>query len=157
MAPDCKDIDIIDYSKEFHEDFKQLNYEWIQKYFKVEEIDRQSLEAPDEKIIKPGGHILMARYQGRIAGTCALIKMDEKTYELAKMAVSPSFRGKHIGWLLGRAVVRKAREFKAHRIYLESNTVLTPAINLYRKLGFIEIIGQPSPYERCNIQMELIL
>lgn len=157
MEQDRRNIEIIDYSSEFHDDFKRLNYEWIRKYFTVEEIDRNSLEAPYEKILKPGGHIFMARYMEQIVGTCALIKMDEKTYELAKMAVTPTARGKSIGWLLGRAVIRKARELKAQRIFLESNTVLTPAINLYLKLGFKEIVGTPSPYKRCNIQMELQL
>ena len=36
-------------------------------------------------------------------------------------------------------------------------TVLTPAINLYRKLGFVRVVGPPSPYARCNIRMELRL
>ena len=157
MEQDSRNIEIIDYSSEFHDDFKRLNYEWIRKYFTVEEIDRKSLEAPYEKILKPGGHIFMARHMDQIVGTCALIKMDERAFELAKMAVTPTDRGKSIGWLLGMAAIRKACELKAKRIYLESNTVLTPAINLYLKLGFKEIAGPPSPYKRCNIQMELQL
>ncbi|RZL43422.1 MAG: MarR family transcriptional regulator, partial [Pedobacter sp.] len=42
-------------------------------------------------------------------------------------------------------------------IYLESNTILKPAINLYHKLGFEKIAGKPTPYTRCNIQMELVV
>jgi hypothetical protein len=34
--------------------------------------------------------------------------------------------------------------------------MLKPAINLYYKLGFRKTSGPPSPYERSNIQMELI-
>jgi hypothetical protein len=44
---------------------------------------------------------------------------------------------------------------QADRVYLESNTILEPAIRLYRKLGFDEFVGEPSPYARCNIQMVL--
>ena len=40
---------------------------------------------------------------------------------------------------------------------LESNTILDPAINLYRKLGFEPVQGGVSPYDRCNIQMEMWL
>ena len=150
-------IEIIDYSPEFHHDFQQLNYEWIETYFKLEEADRQSLDCPDEKILKLGGHIYMARHNGEIVGTCALIKINKNTYELAKMAVTKRARGKGIGWLLGQAAIAKARELGAETIFLQSNTILEPAIKLYRKLGFQKIVGQPSAYERCNIQMELKL
>jgi DNA-binding MarR family transcriptional regulator len=150
-------VEIIDYSPEFHEAFKRLNYEWIEKYFKLEETDHQSLNKPDEKILQPGGHILMARYNGEIVGTCALIKINDDTYELAKMAVTELARGKNIGWMLGQAIINKARELGAKKVFLESNTILEPAINLYYKLGFQKVVGQPSPYERCNIQMELKL
>lgn len=147
-------IEIIDYLPEFHDDFKRLNYEWIEKYFKLEEADHQSLNHPDEKILQPGGHIYMARNNDEIVGTCALIKIDDNTYELAKMAVTEKAREKGIGWLLGQAVINKAHKLEAKTVLIESNTVLEPAIKLYQKLGFRKIVGQPSPYERCNIQME---
>ncbi|HEY9642188.1 MAG TPA: GNAT family N-acetyltransferase [Coleofasciculaceae cyanobacterium] len=156
-AREREQIEIIDYSPEFYDDFKRLNYEWIEKYFKLEEADYQSLHHPDEKILQPGGHIYMARHHGKIVGTCALIKMDNDTYELAKMAVTETARGKGIGWLLGQATIHKARDLGAKVIYLESNTALEPAINLYQKLGFQRIVGHASSYERCNIQMELKL
>lgn len=150
-------VEIIDYTPEFHDDFKQLNYEWIEKYFKVEEADRQALDHADETILKPGGHIFMARYAGEIVGTCALIKVNDETYELAKMAVSSQAQGKGIGWLLGQAAIAKARELGAKTLHLESNTILEPAIKLYQKLGFQKVVGHASSYERCNIQMELTL
>ncbi len=154
---ESQQTEIIDYSPKFHEDFKRLNYEWIERYFKLEESDNKSLDHPDEKILKPGGHVYMARYNGEIVGTCALIKIDNTTYELAKMAVTEGVRGKNIGWLLGQSAINKARELGAKTILLESNTILEPAINLYHKLGFQKVVGRPSPYERCNIQMELKL
>ncbi|MEM7796198.1 MAG: bifunctional helix-turn-helix transcriptional regulator/GNAT family N-acetyltransferase [Cyanobacteria bacterium P01_C01_bin.118] len=152
-----KSVEIIDYSPEFYDDFKRLNYEWIEKYFELEESDHQSLDHPDEKILKSGGHIFMAQYKSEIVGTCALIKLDDNTYELVKMAVAETAQGKGIGWLLGQAAINKARELKAETIFLESNTILKPAINLYQKLGFRKVVGQPSSYQRCNIQMELKL
>ena len=52
----------------------------------------------------------------------------------------------------------KARALGATRLYLESNTKLGSALSLYYKLGFRKTVaGTPSPYERCNIQMELLL
>lgn len=150
-------IEIIDYSPEFQDDFKRLNYEWINKYFQVEEADDRSLNHPDEKILQPGGHIYLARLTDEIVGTCALIKINNDTYELAKMAVAEKERDKGIGWLLGQAAISKARDLGAKKVYLESNTILEPAMRLYQKLGFKKIVGQDSAYERCNIQMELKL
>jgi DNA-binding MarR family transcriptional regulator/predicted GNAT family N-acyltransferase len=150
-------IEIIDYSAEFHEDFRRLNYAWIEQYFQLEPSDQESLDHPDTKILQPGGHIYLARRDQAIVGTCALIKLDDNRYELAKMTVAATARGNGIGWLLGQAAIHKARELGAKMIYLESNTILEPAIKLYQKLGFQKIVGPPSPYERCNIQMQLRL
>jgi DNA-binding MarR family transcriptional regulator len=154
---ESQQVQLVEYSDQYHDAFRQLNHEWITAYFTLEESDHQALDHPQEKIIRPGGHILMALYQNEPVGTCALIKIDNSTYELAKMAVTPKAKGKHIGWLLGKAAVQKARELGAKRVYLESNTLLKPAISLYQKLGFQRIVGVPSPYKRCNIQMELVL
>ncbi len=150
-------IQIIDYSPKFHNDFKRLNYEWIEKYFEIEDADRDSLDCPEEKILNPGGYICMALSNAEVVGTCALIKADDDAYELAKMAVAENFRGNGIGWLLGKAAIEKARELGAKTIFLESNTVLKPAIGLYQRLGFQKTVRQPSPYARCNIQMELAI
>lgn len=150
-------IEIIDYRPEFHNDFKRLNYEWIEQYFEIEEADRHSLENPDGKILEPGGHIFIALDQHEVVGTCALIKREGKAYELAKMAVSEASRGKGIGFLLGQSAIDKARDSGAESLYLESNTKLVPAIRLYQKLGFEKVVTEPSPYTRCNIQMMLNL
>ena len=152
------DVQILDYAPRYQVDFKRLNVEWIEQYFKVEAADLKALDHPEEYILQPGGHIFLASYQEAIVGTCALIKMDDQTYELAKMAVSPAAQGLGIGSRLGEAALAKARALGAKRVYLESNTKLGPALNLYYKLGFHKTVaGTPSPYERCNIQMELFL
>jgi DNA-binding MarR family transcriptional regulator/predicted GNAT family N-acyltransferase len=152
-------VKIIDYDPQYQQAFKQLNEQWITTWFKMEEADYRSLDDPKGYILEKGGHILVALYNDEPVGVCALIKMDDPEYdfELAKMAVSPTMQGKNIGWLLGTAIIEKARLLGAHKIYLESNTILKPAINLYHKLGFRKVAGHTTPYERCNIQMELSL
>jgi DNA-binding MarR family transcriptional regulator/GNAT superfamily N-acetyltransferase len=152
------EVQILDYAPEYQADFKRLNVEWIEQYFRVEPADLKALDEPEAYILHQGGHIWLAAYRGAIVGTCALIKMDDQAYELAKMAVSPTAQGLGIGSRLGEAAVAKARALGAGRVYLESNTQLGPALNLYHKLGFRKTVaGAPSPYERCNIQMELLL
>ncbi|WP_459211619.1 GNAT family N-acetyltransferase [Aquimarina rhabdastrellae] len=153
------EITITPYISLYQDDFRILNETWIKRYFKMEDSDYKSLLNPQEYIIDNDGHILVALYNTKVVGVCALIKMDHPLfdYELAKMAVDSSIQGKGIGFLLGQAIIDKAKSLNAKNLYLESNTILEPAINLYYKLGFKKIEGIKSPYERCNIQMELTL
>lgn len=147
------------YQPDYQYAFKALNEEWISTYFTMEESDYKALDNPQGYILDPGGAILVALYEGEPLGVCALIKMnnDEYDFELAKMAVSPKAQGKNIGFMLTNAIIDKAKSLGASKLYLESNTLLEPAINLYKKLGFQKISGKPTPYARCNIQMGLVI
>jgi DNA-binding MarR family transcriptional regulator len=152
-------VRIVDYHPGYQKVFKELNEQWISNWFKMEEADHKALDNPKGYILDKGGHILIALYNDEPVGACALLKMEDPEYdfELAKMAVSPVAQGKNIGWLLGNAIIEKAGSLGARKLYLESNTILKPAINLYHKLGFRKVVGHATPYERCNIQMELVL
>lgn len=150
-------IEIVNYQSNHAQGFKELNEAWINQFFEMEESDRKMLHDPQGYILDKGGAIIIAEMDGVTVGTCALVKMKDRTYELAKMAVAPDVQGQKIGWKVGLATIEKARELGADTIYLETNTVLKPAINLYRKLGFQDTKGYCSPYARCNVQMELKL
>ncbi|WP_267401808.1 MULTISPECIES: helix-turn-helix domain-containing GNAT family N-acetyltransferase [unclassified Chryseobacterium] len=156
---ESKEVEIVEYEEKYQQAFKDLNEEWISTYFEMEEADYKALDHPKEYILDKGGKILVALYQNETVGVCALIKMNDPKYdfEMAKMAVSPRVQGKSIGWLLGQAIVKKAKEMGGSTLYLESNTILGPAINLYYKLGFEKVAGNPSPYKRANIHMVLDL
>lgn len=156
---ESKDVKIVKYESKYQSAFKALNEEWISTFFEMEEADYKALDNPNEYILNKGGKIFVALYKDEPLGVCALIKMDEQNYdfEMAKMAVSPKAQGKNLGWLLGQAIIDSAKQLGASKIYLESNTILKPAINLYQKMGFEKIVGHQTPYKRCNIQMELNL
>lgn len=156
---ESKNVEIVSYQPQYREAFRDLNVEWISKYFEMEEADYKALDNAESYILNKGGKILVALYDNESVGVCALIKMNHPEYdfEMAKMAVSPKAQGKNIGYLLGKAIIDSAREMGAKKIYLESNTILKPAINLYYKLGFEKVFGLETPYKRCNIQMELVI
>lgn len=156
---ESKNVKIVSYKPEYQSAFKSLNEEWISTYFEMEAADYKALDHPKEYILNNGGQIFVALYNNEPLGVCALVKMNDHHYafEMAKMAVSPKAQGKNIGFLLGMAVISAAKEAGAKKLYLESNTILKPAISLYQKLGFQKIVGHTTPYKRCNIQMELIL
>jgi GNAT superfamily N-acetyltransferase len=140
--------------------FRRLNEEWISRYFEIEPKDELSFADPQRTILDAGGKILFAISGGECVGCCALIRMDENEYEVAKMAVTPSHQGSGIGRLLLRAVIKAARSAGATRLYIETNHTLTPAIRLYESLGFKHLDPAritPSPYARADVFLELIL
>ncbi|MEN8788861.1 MAG: GNAT family N-acetyltransferase, partial [Flavobacteriaceae bacterium] len=105
-----------------------------------------------------GGYIFFALLNNQTTGCFALMKVDEKVYELGKMAVDPLFQGKKIGQAMMEFAIGFARKMKWMKIVLYSHTKLQPAIHVYRKFGFKEIELEPqSPYQRSNIKMELDL
>jgi len=144
-------------------DFIRLNELWIQKYFALEETDLKYLHDPITNIISPGGDIVFLLDQAspeedRVVGTCALIPHEHGVFELAKMAVDEDERGRGLGNILMEAVIECAHDKKAHRIFLLSNTVLVPALSLYKKYGFqIVSLGPHPDYERADIEMALEL
>lgn len=151
-------VEIVEFEPQHAEAFAALNYEWLNTYFNVEEHDTEMLDNPMEYIINPGGQILMAVADGKIVGTTALIVVDDETFELAKMAVAPEHRGLKIGKRLMLSAINYSMKVGKKKLMLESNTKLTPAINLYIRTGFKAAPLDPNtPYDRCNIRMELKL
>lgn len=159
QAREIEDVLILDYNGKLKNHFKELNEEWIQKYFELEKKDKEMLGNPDKHIIKKGGTILFAQYHHEIVGTCALIKYSNDRYELAKMAVTTSAQGKKIGEKLMLASIEKAKQLKAKKIFLVSNTKLYAALSLYKKMGFVTVplTNRDAEYERVDIKMELVL
>jgi ribosomal protein S18 acetylase RimI-like enzyme len=144
---------IVDYQPEYQPYFEKLNRYWIEKYFRMEPLDEFVLTNPEEAIIRPGGAVLMAKYDGAIAGTVGLRKLDTTTYEFTKMAVDPGFRRKGIAEALSYASFFKAKELGASQVILFSNSVLVPAITLYEKLGFKHLPVGKGEYERSDVKM----
>lgn len=157
MNTAAETVEILPYQPEHQAAFRDLNVEWITRYFVLEDLDRRMLDDPQGYILNPGGYIFMARHAGQIVGTCALIKEPNGVYELAKMAVTPAAQGLGIGWALGQAAIAQARAIGAHELELLSNRKLAPALALNRKLGFAEAPLPPSEYQRADIRMVLPL
>lgn len=153
---DVMQLSVAEYRPEHQPWFEKLNRDWIEKYFWMEPVDFEVLQHPEDHIINHGGAILMIKCDDEIAGTVALKYVSPGIYEFTKMAVAEKFRGQRIGQTLAEAAIAKARSLGAFRIILYSSTKLTPAIALYRKLGFIEAPAD-GPYKRSDIKMELPL
>jgi ribosomal protein S18 acetylase RimI-like enzyme len=151
------DIRITAYRQELQPAFERLNKAWLEEYFTVEPIDKWVLENPEEAILKGGGRILFAQTGEEIIGTVAVRLLETGEYELTKMAVDKQYQGCGAGKLLCQAAVDEVRRMGAERVILYSQTGLKAAIEIYRKLGFVEIPLETGVYKRSDIKMEKCL
>ncbi|MBL7818689.1 MAG: GNAT family N-acetyltransferase [Saprospiraceae bacterium] len=150
-------VDIVDYVPEYRDDFTRLNAEWMTSFFGKQLDDH--LDNPEETIINQGGFILFAKLGDEVIGTCAILKENNKLYEIADMAVAPQYRGKHIGKRLLSAAVDKVRKTGARQVYLITSSKLTVSLEFFRTYGFKEtgFDAEMSVYEGSDVKMSLNL
>lgn len=149
------EIKIIDYKPEHQPYFEKFNRAWIEELFVMEPVDEWVLTNPDKAILEPGGAIIMAEYDGVVAGTAGLRKVDDHSYEFTKMAVDKNFRRRGIAEAICYACFRKAKELGATRVILYSNTKNAVAIKMYEKIGFRHMPVENDVYKRANVKMEI--
>lgn len=146
-------IRITHFEPEYRDAIRKLNYEWLEKYFHLEDIDREVLSHPEEVILAPGGEIFYAWYEDQIVGTVSLMKLEESVFELTKMAVSEKFQGLGIGKRLMEYSLDFAKNAGIRQIIIYSNRRLERAVDMYRKFGFVEMDLGPVIYQRADIKM----
>ena len=153
-----EDVRVVEFDPKYARRFADLNYQWIEESYGIEQHDHDVLDHPFDVIINPGGQIFFALVGDEVAGTVAMIPAGDDTFELTKMAVDPAFRGRGLSNLLMQACIDFARSTGRKTIFLESNTKQVAAIQLYRKFKFEETPPDPNTqYVRSNIRMELVV
>ncbi len=148
---------IIDYEDKYQQDFRRLNLEWLEQFNLLESHDLEILDHPRENVIDRGGFIFFLKDNETIIGTAGLFKNNDEEFELIKMFVAPEYRGKKFGDLLLQHCIGKAREMKASKIILYSNSHLQTAIRMYEKNGFKHVDVTDAPFVTADIKMELML
>src|SRR6476660_8336660 len=111
-------IRIIPFTTATRDFVRKLNYEWLEKYFRVEPNDALHLSDPETYILAKGGDIFYAEEGGDIIGTYSLLKLDEGVYELGKMATTASAQGKGVGNLMIAHCIEEARKRTAVKLIL---------------------------------------
>jgi putative acetyltransferase len=146
---------VVPYRGELRLAFEQLNRDWIETYFVLEDADRAVFADPVAAVLDPGGQIFFVVEGEDVLGTCAVLRHSQAEFEIAKMAVAPKARGRGLGDLLMTAAIEFARSIGARRVIIVSNTVLAPALQLYRKHGFVQVpLANDGRYRRANIRLE---
>lgn len=150
--------EIIPFEGQYAGVFAKLNTAWLEEYFYVEKYDEEILGNPEKYILSKGGYIFFLRSEDKIVGTFALMKVDALTYELSKMAVEKSFRGKGLGNQMLEFCLKFSKEQNLNTLILYSNRKLVNALHLYQKFGFKEVeMENGVAYERADIKMILEL
>jgi GNAT superfamily N-acetyltransferase len=95
----------------------------------------------------PDGRLLLAEYEGLLAGCAALHKWETGICEMKRLYLRPSFRGKGLGRALAEAIIAEARNIGYQRMRLDTiEPIMKDAVEMYRKLGFREMAPyRPNP------------
>jgi ribosomal protein S18 acetylase RimI-like enzyme len=105
----------------------------------------------------PRGCLLLARWQGEVAGCVALRALDEVTAEMKRLYVRRQLRGHGIARSLVNHVIGVARSGRYARMRLDTLPWMTAAMRLYESVGFRRI----APYRENPVEgavfMELTL
>jgi putative acetyltransferase len=106
----------------------------------------------------PHGRLLLAEYEGQLAGCMALHKLEPGICEMKRLYLRPQFRGKGLGRALANRAVADARLIGYQRLRLDTvEPVMKDAVAMYRKIGFQETAPyRPNPIAGA-LYMELQL
>jgi len=106
----------------------------------------------------PAGRLLLAEFQGQLAGCVALHKLEDGICEMKRLYLRPQFRGKRLGRVLAERIIAEARQIGYQRMRLDTvEPVMKDAVAMYRKIGFCEIAPYCANPIPGALYMELLL
>lgn len=149
-------VEMVPFDIKYREDWRQINQQWIETLFKMEEADIIQLNNPEQYVLNKGGEIYFALLNGKPVGAIALKYHSGTRFELSKMGVIPEAQGYGIGNSLVNKVLERYRARGGTELFLETNSSLTPAITLYKRMGFVKVAPpENTPYDRADYFMVL--
>jgi putative acetyltransferase len=106
----------------------------------------------------PSGRLLLAVYEGQLAGCAALHPLDREICEMKRLYLRPPFRGKGLGRVLTQRVLQDACAIGYRRVRLDTvGPVMKDAVAMYRRMGFQEIAPYRTNPMPGTLYMELDL
>ncbi len=108
-----------------------------------QDFERELRELPG-KYNEPEGLLLLAMYDSKVAGCCALRPLSVPDHphaaEMKRLYVRPAFRGKGIALALVMQILKKAKACGYSCILLDTLKTMEEAQLLYKRLGFQEVL-----------------
>ncbi|HWZ75795.1 MAG TPA: GNAT family N-acetyltransferase [Candidatus Sulfotelmatobacter sp.] len=88
----------------------------------------------------PDGRLLLAEFEGQVAGCVALHKLEDGICEMKRLYLRSPFRGKGLGRAIADRIIAEARTIGYQRMRLDTvEPVMKDAVEMYRRIGFREI------------------
>ena len=133
-------MEIVAYQPCYKQDFIALNTAYVEKFFVMEQADRDILEHVDEWLDK-GAMIFFAVEENQV------------------LAANEQNQGRGAGKAVFRAAMQYAIRQGAEKLTLISNRILKPALHIYEKFGFQEVPLEKAywGYDRADIQFEYLV
>ncbi|MCG8331385.1 MAG: bifunctional helix-turn-helix transcriptional regulator/GNAT family N-acetyltransferase [Chitinophagales bacterium] len=139
-----QNLSIVDYRPSLKSYFYELTTPWLMNVLdgELEEEDKFTLSNPDKAYIETGGFLFFAKYENEIVGCVVLKRLDEDSFEFAKLFIRPDYRKLGIATRLIERCITRCKENEAKELWLQTTLSMPQAHKLYYKLGFND---QPSP------------
>ncbi len=101
--------------------------------------DKELAELPGD-YAPPEGRLLLAEFEGQLAGCVALHKLAPNICEMKRLYLRPQFRGKSLGRALADRIIAEASQIGYQSMRLDTvEPVMKDAVAMYRKIEFREI------------------
>ncbi|MBC9797016.1 bifunctional helix-turn-helix transcriptional regulator/GNAT family N-acetyltransferase [Sinomicrobium weinanense] len=138
--PKSPSITVIDYKPGLKEYFYKLAGPWLLGVLngQLEEEDEFTLKNPDLAYLSNGGFVFYAKYGNEIVGCVALKRLDDHTFEFAKLYIDPNYRKSGIATKLIERCITRCVENEATQLWLQTTLSMPQAHKLYYKLGFLD-------------------
>ena len=151
-------VEIIPFEDRYADDFARLNRDWLEDHGLIEAIDERHLRDPRGTIVAGGGELFLALRDGVVVGTCGIHPAGDGLFELVKLTVAPSERGRGIARRLTERALALARAAGARTVRLYSSSRLPVAVRLYESMGFRHVpMPADADYSTADVYMELEL
>lgn len=137
---EIKSVEIVDYKPSLKEEFYNLAAPWLMGVLdgELEEDDKFTLANPDIAYLQTGGFLFYAMFEQKVIGCVALKRLDEDSFEFAKLFINPNYRKLGIATKLIERCISRCRENNATELWLQTTMSMPQAHKLYYKLGFVD-------------------
>ncbi len=129
---------VLDYKPSLKKYFYELAGNWLLGVLKgsLEEEDKHTLHNPDKAYLENGGFVFFAVVKDEVVGCVALKRLNEETFEFAKLFIDPKARNLGVATKLIERCITRCKENNAKQLWLQTTMAMRDAHNLYYKMGF---------------------
>lgn len=147
---------IIEYEKQYKDNFIELNVAWLEKYFVIEKLDYDMLYHVEE-FLERGAMVYFAVESEQVLSTCMVLPHENDLWEICKLATDEKYQGHGAGSAVLKACMDYAIEHGAKKLTLVTSHILKPALSLYEKFGFECVPLEDKEYDRADVQFDYVV